>query len=140
METCFKRLLRGGQMASAMAIMAIAAVMALGLPASAKASQPTQPNPTATLRILDKITARVEEMDVKTAAPFKFGNLVITVQACVSTLPEETPESAAFIDAEELKPGENGVPVFRGWTFASSPALSAIEHPVYDLWLIGCKQ
>ena len=117
----------------------VIASLAVGLCPSAEAAQPTRPHYAAVLRILDKITARVEEIEVKTDAPFKFGTMVISVKSCLATPPEETPESAAFVTAEELKIGENSTPVFSGWMFASSPALSAIEHPVYDLWLIGCK-
>jgi len=55
------------------------------------------------------------------------------------TPPEEAPEAAAFLDVNEIKPGLAEANVFRGWMFASSPALSAMENPVYDLWLVGCK-
>jgi len=101
---------------------------------------PTEERPVATLRALDKITARVEEIDIPTEQPYKFGTIVITVHSCRVTPPEETPESASFLDVTEFKNGAaKETPVFRGWMFASSPALSAMEHPVYDLWLIGCK-
>lgn len=100
---------------------------------------PTEEHPVAVLRALDKVTARVEEIEVKTDTPTKFGSIVITVHSCRATPPEEAPESAAFMDVGELKPGQNETPVFQGWMFSSSPALSAMEHPVYDLWLIGCK-
>lgn len=114
--------------------------LTLGLAcAPAFAVVPTQDEPIAVLRALDKITARVEELDIPTGQPFKFGTLIITVRACRVTPPEETPEAAAFLEVSELKPGENDTPVFRGWMFASSPALSAMEHPVYDIWVTGCK-
>jgi hypothetical protein len=100
---------------------------------------PTQDQPIAVLRALDKATARVEELDVPINEPLKFGTLLITVRTCRVTPPEETPEAAAFIEVSEFKPGENDIPVFHGWMFASSPALSAMQHPVYDLWVIGCK-
>jgi hypothetical protein len=100
---------------------------------------PAQEKPIAVLRALDKITARVEELDVPINQPLNFGTLSIMVRTCRVTPPEETPESAAFLEISEIKPGENDTPVFRGWMFASSPALSAMEHPVYDVWVIGCK-
>jgi hypothetical protein len=100
---------------------------------------PTQEKPVAILRALDKVTARVEELDVSSNQPLTFGTLVINVRTCRMTPPEETPEAAAFLEISELKPGEKDTPVFRGWMFASSPALSPMEHPVYDIWLIGCK-
>ena len=91
------------------------------------------------MRALDKVTARVEEIEVQTEKPYKFGTIFITVHSCRVTTPEEQPESAAFLEVSEFKVGENEATSFKGWMFASSPALSAMEHPVYDLWVIGCK-
>ncbi len=109
------------------------------LSGSVLASPPSEERPIAVLRALDKITARVEQIDVQTEKPYKFGTIVITIHSCRVTPPEETPESAAFLEVSEFKSGQTETPVFRGWMFASSPALSAMEHPVYDLWVIGCK-
>ncbi|MGE3622668.1 MAG: DUF2155 domain-containing protein, partial [Bdellovibrionales bacterium] len=95
--------------------------------------------PVTVMRALDKITARVEELEVPTGRPYKFGTLLITVRACRETPPEETPESAAFLEISEFKPGATETPVFKGWMFASSPALSAMEHPIYDIWVTGCR-
>lgn len=100
---------------------------------------PTEERPIAVLRALDKVTAKVEEIEVQTEKPYKFGTIVITVHSCRVTPPEEAPESAAFIEVTEFKPGQTETPVFKGWMFASSPALSAMEHPVYDLWITGCR-
>lgn len=104
-----------------------------------RAAVPSEERGIATLRVLDKITARVEALDIPINRPFKFGTLVITVRTCRGTPPEETPEAAAFIDVMEIKPEAGEASVFRGWMFASSPALSAMEHPLYDLWVVGCK-
>jgi len=112
---------------------------ALALPSAAFAVVPTIEQPIAVLRALDKVTARVEELEVPINRPYKFGTLLITVRACRVTPPEETPESAAFLEINEFKPGANGASVFRGWMFASSPALSPMEDPVYDIWVTGCK-
>jgi len=103
------------------------------------AAVPTQEEPIAVLRALDKMTARVEELDVPINQPLKFGTIMITVRTCRITPPEETPEAAAYLEVGEFKPGEKDTPVFHGWMFASSPALSAMEHPIYDIWVIGCK-
>lgn len=108
-------------------------------PAIAYAVVPAVEQPTAVLRALDKMTARVEVLEVAVNKPTNFGNLIITAHTCRVTQPEETPEAAAYLEISELKPGENDAPVFHGWMFASSPALSAMEHPIYDIWLIGCK-
>lgn len=114
-------------------------VMATFLPWPALAAAPSVEKPMAILRVLDKVTARVEEIDVQTERPYKFGTLFITAHSCRETTPDETPESAAFLEVSEIKAGQTEAGVFKGWMFASSPALSAMEHPVYDLWLMGCK-
>jgi hypothetical protein len=97
----------------------------------------------AVLQGLDKITARVSTFDAPVDQPVRFGRLVITVKACVKHPPEEEPESAAFMEIDELRPGENGSVtaqrIFSGWMFASSPALSALENPIYDVSVLDCK-
>ena len=90
------------------------------------------------LRALDKITARVSIIEVPVGETVEFGSLEITARYCDKRPPTETPESAAFIEVVEAKPGEPPTPRFSGWMFASSPALSAMDHPVYDLWVIDC--
>lgn len=97
-----------------------------------------EPFDTAVLQGLDKVTARVSTIEVPLGDTARFGGLEIIVRACDKRPPEETPESAAFLDVWEVRPGEPAVSVFRGWMFASSPALSALEHPVYDVWLLDC--
>jgi hypothetical protein len=92
----------------------------------------------AVLQGLDKITARVSTIKVPVGQTVNFGSLQITVKACDKHPPEETPESSAFLQVVEQKPGEAPVTRFSGWMFASSPALSAMEHPVYDLWVLDC--
>ncbi len=110
------------------------------LPFAAHAVVPTQEQPVVVLRALDKMTARVEEIGIPVGKTIQFGNLSIVAKTCRTTLPEETPpESATYLEVSEVKPGAQDVPVFQGWMFASSPALSAMEHPIYDIWVTGCK-
>ena len=97
------------------------------------------PEPVALLEGLDKITARVSKFEAPVGAPVQFGTLAIRVRDCEKSPPEDTPESAAFVEIDETRPGEIRNRVFSGWMFASSPALSALEHPVYDVTLLDCK-
>lgn len=90
------------------------------------------------LRALDKITARVTTIEVPVGQTVEFGSLQITARYCDKRPPEQTPESAAFVEVVEAKPDEEPQLAFSGWMFASSPALSAMDHPVYDLWVIDC--
>lgn len=93
----------------------------------------------AKLRVLDKITARTSTIDVKVGQSASFAALRITLRACRENPPTEAPESAAFLEIAEHSP-EGVQPAFSGWMFASSPALSAMEHAVYDVWVLGCTQ
>ncbi len=94
----------------------------------------------AVLQGMDKVTARVSTIEAPVGTVVKFGALEIIARNCDKRPPEETPESAAFLDIWEVHPGEAAVSLFRGWMFASSPALSAMEHPVYDVWVLDCKK
>ena len=94
----------------------------------------------ALLRGLDKITARITTFVAPMGEEVRYGTLRIRAQTCRKRPPEETPEVAVFLEIDEERPGEEGrLPLFSGWMFASSPALSALEHPVYDVWVIDCS-
>src|ERR1700760_4606707 len=86
----------------------------LALSNEAQALVPAQEQPITVVRALDKVTARVEELEITNNQPLSFGTLVITARTCRTTPPEETPEAAAFLEISELKPGEKDTPVFRG--------------------------
>ena len=106
---------------------------------SASAAAETTPEPVAVLQGLDKITARVSKFEAPVGAPVQFGTLAIRVRDCEKSSPEDTPESAAFLEIDESRQSNVRTRVFSGWMFASSPALSALEHPVYDVILLDCK-
>jgi hypothetical protein len=91
------------------------------------------------LQTLDKVTGRVRVLEAPVGEPVEFGPLTIVVRACRKRAPEEPPETAAFLEIVERKAGEAPVDLFKGWMFASSPAVSALEHPVYDVWVNDCK-
>ena len=93
----------------------------------------------AILQGLDKVTARVLTIEAPVGKIVSFGALEIIVRTCDKRPPEETPESTIFLDIWEVFKGEPAQSLFRGWMFASSPALSAMEHPVYDVWVLDCK-
>ena len=88
---------------------------------------------------LDKVTAHVSTFEAPVGKTVTFGALQITARACDKRPPEETPESSAFLEVVEARPGETPLPLFSGWMFASSPALSAMDNPIYDLWVLDCK-
>lgn len=93
----------------------------------------------AVLQGLDKTTARISTFEAPVDQAVRFGSLEVMARRCHKTPPEEPPESAAFLEIVDQRPDTDAVTVFTGWMFASSPALSAMEHPVYDVWVIDCK-
>jgi len=108
----------------------------LGLGGSAASANPMQ---IVVLGGLDKITAHVSTFEAPVGQTVSFGALKITARACDKRPPEEAPESAAFLEVVEERPGEAPQQLFSGWMFASSPALSAMDNPIYDLWVLDCK-
>lgn len=93
----------------------------------------------AVMRGLDKVTARVWLFEAPVNQPVMFGRFEVDVRRCNKQPPEETPNTTAFVQVDEKKLNEERERVFSGWMFASSPGLNAVEHPVYDVWLIDCK-
>ena len=87
---------------------------------------------------LDKITARIETFEVFVGQNHKFGVLDIFVERCVFSKPIFKPESLAFIRINDNSDRFSEVK-FKGWMFASSPALNALENSVYDLSILACK-
>jgi hypothetical protein len=116
---------------------AAAAVLALSLagPAFAAAELPRD---LVRLQGLDKVTARVSTFDIGVGEVVAFGTLLVGAEACFVAPPTAPPESAAFlriVDAPAAGPSEV---VFSGWMYASSPAVSALDHAVYDVWVLAC--
>ena len=111
----------------------------LGLVTAGTASARMTPQPIAILQGLDKISARTSKIEAPVGASIHFGTLLVTVRDCEQSAPEDTPENAAFIQIYETPPGEDTKRLFSGWMFSSSPAISPLEHPVYDVTLLGCK-
>jgi hypothetical protein len=92
------------------------------------------------LQSLDKVTARTMTFEAQVGSTVKFGPLFIKIQSCRKSDPIDNPESAAFLQIWEVTPEEKAQWVFSGWMFASSPALSSMDHPIYDVWVLDCLQ
>lgn len=98
------------------------------------------------LRTIDKLSARTHTFEIPVGKTVKFGkSLFIKARACRSASALDEPENAAFLQIWERqaepdpRTGEESRWVFSGWMFSSSPSLSAMEHPIYDVWVIECK-
>jgi hypothetical protein len=82
--------------------------------------------PHATLQALEKVAGRVHRMEAEVGRQARWAGLDVTVRECMLRASEDVPDSVAFVEVS-------------GWMFASSPAISALEHPVYDVWLVECR-
>ncbi len=118
------------------AIAALLAALAFAAPARAAAMIS---NSVAVFAALDKVTGRVSPLEIKMGQTVTFGALKVTARACYTNPPTETPETAAFIEVDEMLLDGSEKRIFTGWAFAESPGLHAVEHPTFDVWLTSCK-
>lgn len=98
----------------------------------------------AVIRGLDKVTGHASDYTLSLGRATRIGTLEVIARACSKNPPEERPEVRIYVDVFDHPPapaeGEaQRVELFHGWLFASSPGLSAVEHPVYDIWAVDCR-
>ena len=92
------------------------------------------------LKALDKITAKTSAFRLAVGEKKFFGPLEIKALKCQISEGNDTTDTVAYIQVKDLSAKDNNqVFLFNGWTFASSPTLQSIDHPVYDLWITGCE-
>lgn len=133
-----KRIGRGSTLAvMGMAALAASAAAMVGAgPARAERIS----NPVAQFAGIDKITGRITSFDVYIDETVQFGALQVTPKVCYSRDETEAQKTDAFIEVDEITLDRKIRRIFSGWMFADSPALNAVEHAIYDVWLTGCKQ
>jgi hypothetical protein len=112
---------------------------AAGLAASDPALADKISNPTAVFDGLDKITGRIISFEVAINETVQFGALQITPRVCYSRPPTDAPQTDAFAQVDEIDEQKQIKRIFSGWMFADSPGLHGVEHPIFDVWLTGCK-
>jgi len=112
----------------------------LSLLIAASANAARIENAVAVFSGIDKISGRITSFDVYINETVKFGQLEITPRVCYSRSAEEEPKTTSFLEVDEITLDRRIRRIFTGWMFAESPGLNAIEHPVNDVWLTGCKQ
>lgn len=95
----------------------------------------------ARLQTLDKITARISTLDVPIGLTTRFGTLELYVHSCNYRPPDHPPDHAALLEIRSVDYDGRvmEMPIFSGWMFASSPAISGLEHPVYDITVLSCN-
>ncbi|MBZ0124377.1 MAG: DUF2155 domain-containing protein [Roseovarius sp.] len=112
-------------------------LLAAGLPLAAAAQEAEIARGTgALLRGLDKVNASVTDLDLASGAQATFGRLTVRLNECRYPADDPAGEAYAFLVIADAATGEE---LFSGWMLASSPALNALEHPRYDIWVLRCK-
>ncbi len=92
------------------------------------------------IKALDKITAKTSAIKLEVGEKKFFGKLEIKALKCQLSENNNTIDTVAYLQVKDLSIDDNNqVFLFNGWTFASSPTLQSIDHPVYDLWITGCE-
>ena len=92
------------------------------------------------IKALDKITAKTSEIRLAIGEKKFFGSLEIKGLKCQLSEHNEFMDTVAYLQVKDLAAKDNNqVFLFNGWTFASSPTLQSIDHPIYDLWITSCE-
>jgi hypothetical protein len=108
-------------------------------PPEAEEKKPTPKSFNAVeLKGLNKVTARSTKLTANFGTVMRFGNLEIIPHRCVERTQRGLPDHAALLEIWELKPDASPARLFQGWMFSSNQAVSAVEHPVYDVWVVKC--
>ena len=91
------------------------------------------------IKILDKISSKTSQLNLKIQEDKNFENLIIKVLKCKNSEFDDSPEVTAYLQVQDITIKNNDqVFVFNGWTFSSSPSISLFDHPIYDIWLTKC--
>ena len=91
------------------------------------------------IKILDKISTKNTLVKLKNGEEIKHKDLLIKSMKCKNSEFDDNPEITAYIQVKDLtKKNNNDVFIFNGWIFSSSPSIAPFDHPVYDIWLVGC--
>ena len=92
------------------------------------------------IKALDKITAKTSEIRLAIGEKKFFGSLEIKALKCQLAENNDSTDTIAYLQVKDLSSKDNNqVFLFNGWTFASSPTLQSIDHPIYDLWITSCE-
>ena len=123
------------------ALLGLALALAAGQAAAAQSAQVGDPRATVEARVLhlrglDNLNGTVEDIDMTVGETTRFGHLEITAEDCRVPRAEPQADAFAFLSIRDIR---EETPRFSGWMFASSPALSALDHPRYDVWVVSCS-
>ena len=116
-------------------MMMTALAAALGFAAGAQAQQTAEIGTGAVLRGLDKVDGQITDMELDQGAAAEIGRLRVELRQCRYPAGEPASDAFAYLVIRDIESGDE---MFSGWMVASSPALNALEHPRYDVWVLRC--
>ena len=91
------------------------------------------------IKVLDKISSKNILIKLKNGEETKHKDLLIKSLKCKNSKFDDNPEITAYIQVRDItNKNKDGVFVFNGWMFSSSPSIAPFDHPVYDIWLVSC--
>ena len=94
----------------------------------------------AEVRVLNKVTARAQTIHLRPGTTQTVGKINLSVSHCQRSAEDSLPDAAALFEISENVPGEKQPkPLFSGWLYQSSPSITALEHPIYDVTLVACE-
>lgn len=117
-------------------LLTLSLMMALGMSSNALSAE-IETN-SALMQAMDKVTGRVNKITVPVNTKVTYGDFSLVLRSCKKRPAEETPENFAFVDVTDKSFGSEEYNIFRGWILSSAPGINAIEHPIYDIWLLEC--
>ena len=92
------------------------------------------------IKILDKISSKNTLIKLKNGEDLRYKDLLIKIMKCTNSEFDYNHEITAYIQVKDLtNKNKDDVFVFNGWMFSSSPSIAPFDHPVYDIWLVGCN-
>ena len=92
----------------------------------------------AIFKLLDKTTNKVSKKNISVNSKVNWDSLYIEIYACYSTPPKEIPENYVLIEVKDNFQNKDSS-IYKGWMISSSPDVTPLEHPIYDLWLLSCS-
>ena len=92
------------------------------------------------IKVLDKISSKNTLIKIQNGKDLRHKDLLIKSIKCKNSEFDDNPEITAYIQVTDLtKKNNDEVFIFNGWMFSSSPSIAPFDHPVYDIWLVGCN-
>ena len=92
------------------------------------------------IKVLDKISSKNTLIKLKNTEEIRYKDLLIKSLKCKNSEFDDNPEITAYLQVKDVtKKNKDNVFVFNGWMFSSSPSIAPFDHPVYDIWLVGCN-